>query len=266
MGFPILVRCHIYIESGPRAGTVSTGSCGICLWVEVQPLPLCSSTCWWKASGLWHIKKQKIMTWGAFLVVGTSELVVVDGTVKLTLTPCTKHAFLGIETFLKMCICAWQRHASYYMEHTQFSGREEAVVMQWPARRPDLNPNERIWTRIGLFIGGINRHHTTLAPLWEALLQAWGTVTPERMGILVQNIIIIIITIIIIIIIIVTHYHHFHLHHHHIIIISIIIIITLLSLLLFDYFCYHCQYHYYNRHYHYHYHQYCPSWFSVHTC
>ena len=52
----------------------------------------------------------------------------------------------------------------------------------------DLNPIEHVWDRFGLFIRDMDNPPTTAARLREALLQAWGAVTPERMEVLVRSI------------------------------------------------------------------------------
>ena len=59
--------------------------------------------------------------------------------------------------------------------------------MQLPAQSPDLNPIEHILDQTGLFISDIKNLPVTVGRLREALLQAWGTVTPERMEVLVWS-------------------------------------------------------------------------------
>ena len=59
--------------------------------------------------------------------------------------------------------------------------------MKWPARSPDLNPIKNIRDQMGLFIRDMDNLPTTMARLWEALLQAWGRETLERMEVLVQS-------------------------------------------------------------------------------
>ena len=51
-----------------------------------------------------------------------------------------------------------------------------------------LNAIEYIWDQMGLFIRDMDNPPTTVARLREALLQAWGAVTPERMDVLVPGV------------------------------------------------------------------------------
>ena len=59
--------------------------------------------------------------------------------------------------------------------------------MQWPARILDLKPTEHIWDQMGLFIRDMDNTPITVTRLREAMLQAWGAVTPERIEILVRG-------------------------------------------------------------------------------
>ena len=64
-----------------------------------------------------------------------------------------------------------------------FLAEEEVEVMRWPARNPDLNPIGHIWDKMmGLFIRDIGNHPTTVASLWEALLQAFAGSHPWKNG------------------------------------------------------------------------------------
>jgi hypothetical protein len=55
---------------------------------------------------------------------------------------------------------------------------EEVEIMNWPAKSPDLNPIEHIWSLIDQRISGIR--FDSLAQLEQELLNQWNAVTtPE---------------------------------------------------------------------------------------
>ena len=70
---------------------------------------------------------------------------------------------------------------------SNFLVMEEVEVMQWPAWSPDIDPTEHIWDQMGLFITHMDNPPTTVVRSWEALLQAWGVVNPERIEVLVWS-------------------------------------------------------------------------------
>ena len=132
-----------------------------------------------------------LIVMGAFHASGKSELVVVDGTVN-------QQCYIGFlrQTLLPGASATFQRNFALVhgnaTPHTARNTRnflvgEEAEVMQWPTRNPDLNPIKHIWDQMGLFIRDIDNPTTTVVRLQEVLLQAWGTVNPEWMEVLVQS-------------------------------------------------------------------------------
>ena len=52
------------------------------------------------------------------------------------------------------------------------------VVAPWPARSPDLNVIENVWSMLGQRLQ--NHHATTEAGLWHALQESWNTIPQQH--------------------------------------------------------------------------------------
>ncbi|OAD65675.1 hypothetical protein PHYBLDRAFT_119834 [Phycomyces blakesleeanus NRRL 1555(-)] len=50
-------------------------------------------------------------------------------------------------------------------------------VLEWPAKSPDLNPNEYLWNLLGDCVRSRSSQPTTLKKLEEALQEEWKTVS-----------------------------------------------------------------------------------------
>ena len=174
-------------------------SCDICWWVHIQPSPLwwscpSSSAYWWETSGLLHPRNgwkcwplphgmgcsmhQATRSWWWWMARSTSNA---------TLASCAKISVPGLGQISVEILLLVHDNATPHTARNahNFLAGEEVEIMQWPARRSkphgtDLGPDGAVYQRY-------DNPPTTLARLREALLQAGGAVTLERIKVFVRS-------------------------------------------------------------------------------
>ena len=55
-----------------------------------------------------------------------------------------------------------------------FLDQQDVEVMDWPARSPDMNPNEHVWDQMSVWSRDMDDPPSTVAELINAVGQAWG--------------------------------------------------------------------------------------------
>ena len=82
-----------------------------------------------------------------------------------------------------------QDNAPHYTarDTAAFLDQQDAEVMDWPARSPNMNPIERVWDQMAVWIRDIEDPPSTIAELNNAVRQAWTAVRPGRVRTLVDS-------------------------------------------------------------------------------
>ena len=86
--------------------------------------------------------------------------------------------------------CSFQQdnasaHTAKYTD--EFFRDEEILVLDWPARSPDLNPIENLWGALVSRVYDQFRQFDTLDDLKEAITFAWEALAPEYLESLVSS-------------------------------------------------------------------------------
>ncbi|KAG2904309.1 hypothetical protein PC115_g15024 [Phytophthora cactorum] len=132
-----------------------------------------------------------IMVWGAFSAAGKSKLAILRGrqnsgdyiyTVSEYLLPFA-HGNYGVDFVFQ------QDNASIHAsrETKQLLEENEVSTMVWPARSPDCNPIESVWSAMAAKVYAHGRQYRTVAELEEAVLAAWDVIGKEYLLKLVES-------------------------------------------------------------------------------
>ncbi|KAE9038203.1 hypothetical protein PR001_g8046 [Phytophthora rubi] len=76
-------------------------------------------------------------------------------------------------------------HAS--RETTSFSQEMEVNTMAWPARSPDCNPIENVWSVMAARVYAHGRQYRTVGDLQKAIMAAWASIEQEYLCKLVES-------------------------------------------------------------------------------
>ncbi|KAJ0399837.1 hypothetical protein P43SY_008143 [Pythium insidiosum] len=132
-----------------------------------------------------------VMVWGAMAWEGKSQLAILDGrqssehyiyTLSEYLLPFA-HLKYGVDFIFQ------QDNAPIHTssETRLFFSDMGLSVMDWPARSPDLNPIENLWSHLARRVYADGRQYDSIAELKDAILRAWETITLEDIRPLVQS-------------------------------------------------------------------------------
>ena len=132
-----------------------------------------------------------VMVWGAIHHGGRSELVVLDG-------PLNRHRYIRLlrDSMLPWATGLFGRTFVYAQDNapphtardtTAFLVQQDLEVMDWPAPRPDMNPIERVWDQMGIWILDMDDPPSTVTELRLAVLQVRAAVRPRRVRTLVES-------------------------------------------------------------------------------
>ncbi|KAG2813406.1 hypothetical protein PC111_g14406 [Phytophthora cactorum] len=111
-----------------------------------------------------------IMVWGAFSAAGKSKLAILRGRQNSDFVFQQDNASI---------------HAS--RETKQLLEENEVSTMVWPARSPDCNPIESVWSAMAAKVYAHGRQYRTVAELEEAVLAAWDVIGKEYLLKLVES-------------------------------------------------------------------------------
>ncbi|KAG2822777.1 hypothetical protein PC112_g10795 [Phytophthora cactorum] len=111
-----------------------------------------------------------VMVWGAFSATGKSKLTILCGRQNSDFVFQQDNASI---------------HAS--RETKQFLEESEVSTMVWPARSPDCNPIQNVWSAMAAKVYAHGRQYRTVAELEEAVLAAWDAIGQEYLLKLVES-------------------------------------------------------------------------------
>lgn len=121
-----------------------------------------------------------VMVWGAFSALGKSQLAILVGrqassdyiyTISEYMLPFA-HLHHGTDFVFQ------QDNASIHKSHATkaFFESTDVQVMVWPARSPDLNPIENLWSILARKVYPNGRQYQSVPELQKAILAAWETI------------------------------------------------------------------------------------------
>lgn len=140
-----------------------------------------------------------VMVWGAFSVKGLSALAVLRGkqcssdyiyTVSEYLLPFA-HRHHGVDYLYQQDnapIHASRETTEFLESETKeyFEG-EHVRVMEWPARSPDLNPIENVWSILAGVVYANGHQYNTVGELEQAIRGAWDGLSMDTLRTLVRS-------------------------------------------------------------------------------
>jgi hypothetical protein len=132
-----------------------------------------------------------VMVWGAFSARDMNELAVLRGrqysghyiyTVSEYMLPFA-HLNHGADFVFQ------QDNASIHASHetTCFLQEQEVNTMVWPARSPDCNPIENVWSVMAAQVYAHGRQYRTVAKFEDAIYEAWNSIEQEYLLKLVES-------------------------------------------------------------------------------
>ena len=131
------------------------------------------------------------MAWGAIHHGGKSQLVIVDGTLRMDgYVDILRNQMLPFAraTFRDNFIFVHDNATPHTGRVTRnFLEQEDVNVMDWPAKSPDMNPIEHAWDRMGVIIRDMDNPPTNLAQLRDAVVQARAQIPMDDISHLVAS-------------------------------------------------------------------------------
>jgi hypothetical protein len=132
-----------------------------------------------------------VMIWGAFSARGKSELAILRGrqnsghyvyTVSEYMLPFA-HSNHGVDFVFQ------QDNASIHAsrETTSFLQEMKVDTMVWPARSPDCNPIENVWSVMAARVYAHGRQYRTVGELEVAIMAAWASIEQKYLLKLVES-------------------------------------------------------------------------------
>lgn len=132
-----------------------------------------------------------VMIWAAFSAKGKSEVAVLVGrqasehyvyTLSEYLLPFA-HLHYGADFIYQ------QDNASIHTseETTAFLEDQQVTVMKWPARSPDLNPIENLWSMLAAKVYANGKQYYSVSELTSAILAAWTAIGLDTLRTLVDS-------------------------------------------------------------------------------
>lgn len=136
-------------------------------------------------------RRPSVMAWGAIHHGGKSQLVIVDGTLRMDgYVDILRNQMLPFAraTFRDNFIFVHDNATPHTGRVTRnFLEQEDVNVMDWPAKSPDMNPIEHVWDRMGVIIRDMDNPPTNLAQLRDAVVQAWAQIPMDDISHLVAS-------------------------------------------------------------------------------
>ncbi|KAG3252027.1 hypothetical protein PI124_g3373 [Phytophthora idaei] len=132
-----------------------------------------------------------VMVWGSFRAAGRSKLAVLEGrqasehyihTVSEYMLPFA-HLHYGLDYIYQ------QDNASIHRSRLtkEFFEEEGISVLNWPARSPDLNPIENVWSMMARYVYTNGRQYDNVASLTAAILESWEAIEQSYLNKLVAS-------------------------------------------------------------------------------
>lgn len=124
-----------------------------------------------------------VMVWGAFSALGKSKLAVLRGRQNSSdyVYTLSEYMFPFAHLHHGTDFSFQQDNAPIHSstETKEFLAEMEVVPMKWPARSPDLNPIENVWSAMAARVYAHGKQYTTVAQLEQAILAAWDSIEQE---------------------------------------------------------------------------------------
>ncbi|KAG3108305.1 hypothetical protein PI124_g12577 [Phytophthora idaei] len=132
-----------------------------------------------------------VMVWGSFSAAGRSKLAVLEGrqasehyirTVSEYMLPFA-HLHYGLDYIYQ------QDNASIHRSHLtkDFFEEEDITMLNWPARSPDLNPIENVWSMMARYVYANGRQYDNVASPTGAILETWEAIEQSYLNKLVAS-------------------------------------------------------------------------------
>ena len=132
-----------------------------------------------------------VMVWAAFCVKGKSELAFINGRLN------SEGYQQVLENFLLPLMDRWPDEEFIFQQdnaaiHVSNSTRQWFVDSQidtiaWPARSPDLNPIENLWSILVRDVYADCRQYNNVKELKIAIRAAWGRITQQTLSKLIGS-------------------------------------------------------------------------------
>ncbi|KAG3090444.1 hypothetical protein PI124_g10254 [Phytophthora idaei] len=132
-----------------------------------------------------------VMVWGSFSAAAMSKLTVLEGrqasehyihAVSEYMLPFA-HLHYGLDYIYQ------QDNASIHRSHLtkEFFEEERITVLNWPARSPDLNPIENVWSMMARYVYANGSQYDNVASLTAAILESWEAIEQSYLNKLVAS-------------------------------------------------------------------------------